>query len=239
MHDPGSWGPVAVHQVNVIEFEFMNSKALIIRRCCVALVFGAIGTLISSAVPIGGIAFAMHQTVYATAICVACEEPGVWYSKTAYVDADGNTVHHTGDASLWDPEVLNGYRAAMQANRPRHDTTYMCLVGGFPFRCVRFWSDAQDERGILWRKTTVPIEGFPLIILDSVVWPEMILNLVFYTGMIGGVPLGWRAFRKRKRVRAGLCVECAYDLRGTVAPRCPECGSAIHRRAINREETAA
>ncbi len=33
--------------------------------------------------------------------------------------------------------------------------------------------------------------------------------------------------RRYRRRRRGLCRECAYDLRGTTEPRCPECGKAF------------
>ena len=35
----------------------------------------------------------------------------------------------------------------------------------------------------------------------------------------------YRKWRTARRRRAGLCVTCAYDLRGLTSPRCPECGS--------------
>jgi hypothetical protein len=38
--------------------------------------------------------------------------------------------------------------------------------------------------------------------------------------------IGFAARRRRRRVAAGQCVECGYDLRAS-SGRCPECG-AIH-----------
>jgi hypothetical protein len=35
------------------------------------------------------------------------------------------------------------------------------------------------------------------------------------------------ARRRRKRVRAGLCLRCGYDLRANAGGRCPECGEAV------------
>ncbi len=49
----------------------------------------------------------------------------------------------------------------------------------------------------------------------------------------------WRGpIRRRLRLRSGLCVNCAYDLRGQVEPRCPECATPIPTAAAGREDGA-
>jgi hypothetical protein len=43
-----------------------------------------------------------------------------------------------------------------------------------------------------------------------------------------GAGLSFRAWRRNRRMRAGLCGSCGYDVAG-IRERCPECGSAIAR----------
>jgi hypothetical protein len=53
----------------------------------------------------------------------------------------------------------------------------------------------------------------------------VLLALLFFLGHKGRI-----AHRRFRRRRAGLCMECGYDLRTQLqqsAPRCPECGKPI------------
>jgi hypothetical protein len=48
--------------------------------------------------------------------------------------------------------------------------------------------------------------------------------------VLGLLPAWWfprvrRAYRARRRSAAGLCMQCAYDLRGNPTGVCPECGT--------------
>jgi len=51
-------------------------------------------------------------------------------------------------------------------------------------------------------------------------WVVVPILYVYPIAVIFGKPA-----RRRRRRRRGLCVDCAYDLRGNASGRCPECGN--------------
>ncbi len=54
--------------------------------------------------------------------------------------------------------------------------------------------------------------------------PVGVAVLVVGIAFVRTVHLDWRIARNRARRQAGLCQRCAYDLRGNLSGRCPECG---------------
>jgi hypothetical protein len=91
-----------------------------------------------------------------------------------------------------------------------------------------FWEDTQDGR---FGKTTLQgfgfvrgssgtgyRPGFTEVLLPT--W-SLIAALLLPMGLWAGI--GWR---QRRRVKAGHCVNCGYDLRAT-PEKCPECGRAV------------
>jgi hypothetical protein len=55
------------------------------------------------------------------------------------------------------------------------------------------------------------------------------INTLFYAAILWLLFAAPFALRRRRRIKRGLCVKCAYNLRGR-APQsevCPECGSMV------------
>lgn len=92
------------------------------------------------------------------------------------------------------------------------------LRAGFGFRSVdSAWPPAAPSVIQRGRQVVLP-------------WPVVVL-------LFGALP-GWqlwqsiRRARLRRRIAAGVCLSCGYDLRGT-PDRCPECGRSPAARVAN------
>jgi len=97
---------------------------------------------------------------------------------------------------------------------------------GFPFGSMRIerWRGDPDSR---WFRPTAGHDGWSL---EDQAVPRRILplrfaiNTVFYAVILWGLFAAPLALRRRGRIRGGRCPKCAYDLRGSDSPSCPECG---------------
>ncbi len=56
------------------------------------------------------------------------------------------------------------------------------------------------------------------------IWPGFAINTLFYATLLWLFILGPLALRGVIRRKRGLCLQCAYDLRGDFSSGCPECG---------------
>ena len=66
----------------------------------------------------------------------------------------------------------------------------------------------------------------------SPIWPGFAINTVFYAALIWMLFAVPAALRRKRRRSRGLCVKCAYDLRGRAVSSdvCPECGARVAAR---------
>ena len=56
------------------------------------------------------------------------------------------------------------------------------------------------------------------------IWPGLVINSFFWGTAAFLLLTASRAVRRARRHRRGLCITCAYDLKGDIGPGCPECG---------------
>ena len=122
-------------------------------------------------------------------------------------------------------------------------TSPLCAVAissaGLPCRSLQsqFWIHSDDwavehnsnqrmgdQRVIVgtWRIYGKDV-GLPLI----PIWPGFAINTIFYAAIVWLLFAFPFALRRRRRIKRGLCPACAYDLRGSPATTCPECGKAV------------
>lgn len=59
------------------------------------------------------------------------------------------------------------------------------------------------------------------------IWSGFIVNTLFYAVILWLLIPGPFTLRRLIRRKRGLCVKCAYDLRGTEHEACPECGEEM------------
>jgi hypothetical protein len=71
------------------------------------------------------------------------------------------------------------------------------------------------------------------------IFPGFAINTVFYATILWLLFFAPFTLRRWRRIRRGLCVKCAYDLRGrppapgddSSSTVCPECGAALNQKA--------
>jgi hypothetical protein len=89
---------------------------------------------------------------------------------------------------------------------------------------------AHDWHGFRW----YAISGGSLA--ERVVMLELTVPAWFFM-LVTALPALWlviarRRLRRSRRIAAGLCIKCAYDLRAST-DRCPECGARIPSTAVS------
>lgn len=88
---------------------------------------------------------------------------------------------------------------------------------------------AEGGMAFEWRGAALSASEFRAIPLRPI-WRGLALDTALWAAawLVAAEGAWWA--RRLTRHRRGLCLECAYDLRGSVQTACPECGEAGRRR---------
>ena len=89
---------------------------------------------------------------------------------------------------------------------------------------------------ILWTgswATLVGITGHPFnyyLCSDTYEYFTFLGAMGIFYGLVGCTIIGigylYTSYKSSNIIEAGLCIECQYDLRGSLGPKCPECGTS-------------
>jgi hypothetical protein len=93
----------------------------------------------------------------------------------------------------------------------------LALCMAFYVLCMYGLARAEIE-GVGLRPGTVTLAAlFALLMMVPLVWIVAIMEL----------PELWRGVRARRRWKLGRCPACGYDIHGSLASECPECGAGL------------
>jgi len=105
---------------------------------------------------------------------------------------------------------------------------------GVPFRAMR-WEAVRASRGLDtgpfvdhvpdWRRG-IRVGNLQAWLPLVPHWPGLLANTALYGSAWALLLFGPGIIRRMRRRRAGRCVKCGYDLRGSTSTSCPECGHA-------------
>ncbi len=106
----------------------------------------------------------------------------------------------------------------------------LTIESGWPELSMRSWRESNDskETWSRWKgayviggriravpgECPIPLQPIPL---------GFTLNTLFYAAILFAPCTALSELKRRRRVRRGLCIRCAYDLAGL--NKCPECGT--------------
>ena len=60
-------------------------------------------------------------------------------------------------------------------------------------------------------------------------WTGLAINTMFYGGVLWILWFGMSLLLTMIRRKRGLCIKCAYDLKGAAHEVCPECGTEFRK----------
>ncbi len=94
----------------------------------------------------------------------------------------------------------------------------LLLVGGAIVNVAVAWERNWELHGLIGCLDFLP---------SSYAWPGFAINTLFYAVILWMLFAAPFALRRWRRVKRGLCPACGYDLRGSSADVCPECGKPV------------
>ena len=157
---------------------------------------------------------------------------GWYYELEDYVEDELTVEEATPFWLDWErPEDISDSRELYNADIIAH---------GLPFRSLLVFDDNESndsdsvfKKGIEatfpdWIRGSEPEFGFRLDTTHlplKPTWLGFLANTIIYSWFFLLGQLQIKSVRKRRRRKRGLCIKCAYDLRGTEHAVCPECGS--------------
>lgn len=91
------------------------------------------------------------------------------------------------------------------------------------------WAPTLERSKRMYVQASPPPTGTAPVMMKAITGLSFVVPwYLLLLAPAAGAGLSFRAWRRHRRVRAGLCGSCGYDVAG-IPERCPECGSVIAR----------
>jgi hypothetical protein len=158
-------------------------------------------------------------------ILVFAQPPATNYWKFRYGNNRETPVHPA--------QLLTAVRAGNYISPESHTTANGLGVDGRPFvKSLNVPPQVRAAAGVQF--ITEPMAG------TQPYYRMVVIPLLYPAVLLAIPPAVWLALtvRRRRRLRAGLCRNCGYDLRES-PERCPECGAAAAPAPVGGARQAA
>ncbi len=126
------------------------------------------------------------------------------------------------------------------------DHAYGTSLAGWPLLCVVSHSEYDPKAGLIVFRNAIEVHGYQntsIELLDFLHLPyrplcrNLSINSAFYGTLAYGFWLVPGPFKRRRRMRKGLCPKCKYNLCGNYDAGCSECGWGRQPKAVEVSET--